>query len=258
MKMRVSAVVVVACIASHEHSVNGFALSSASGRLAARQSAISQSMTRQRSSCSAQRCSMAASAHSSSSSSEHRLTTMQAAAASAAADANKPLRLGVLLMNLGGPERLEHVEPFLYNLFVDPDIIRLPALLSPLQSTLASVLSKRRAPKSRAAYASIGGGSPIVRWTNAQAAAIEASLAVKGLPGSKCYVAMRYWHPFSSEAIEEMKADGITAAVVLPLYPQFSISTSGSSLRALQEELSKDPEFAESLTHTVVPSWHDR
>eukprot|EP00953_Heterococcus_sp_UTEX-ZZ885_P002637 1938-Heterococcus_DN1.PRE.4 len=105
--MRVSAVVVVACIASHEHSVNGFALSAASGRLAARQSAISQSMTRQRSSC-AQRCSMAASAHSSSSSSEHRLTTMQAAAASAAADASKPLRLGVLLMNLGGPERLEH------------------------------------------------------------------------------------------------------------------------------------------------------
>jgi protoporphyrin/coproporphyrin ferrochelatase len=257
--MRVSVVVVVACIALHEHTVNGFALSPATGRLAAQQSVISQSMTRQRSSCSGQRCSMTASAHSSSSSnSEHHRTTMQAAAASAAADANKPLRLGVLLMNLGGPERLEHVEPFLYNLFVDPDIIRLPALLSPLQSTLASVLSKRRAPKSRAAYASIGGGSPIVRWTNAQAAAIEASLAVKGLPGSKCYVAMRYWHPFSSEAIEEMKADGITAAVVLPLYPQFSISTSGSSLRALQEELSKDPEFAESLTHTVVPSWHDR
>ena len=257
MKMRVSIVVVAACIAPHEHSVNGFALSSASNQLAARQSGISQSMTRQRS-CSAQRCSMASAHSSSSSGDQHRRTTMQAAAASAAADANKPLRLGVLLMNLGGPEGLEDVEPFLFNLFVDRDIIRLPALLSPLQSTLASVLSKRRAPKSRAAYASIGGGSPIVRWTNAQAAAIEANLAVKGLAGSKCYVAMRYWHPFSSEAIEEMKADGITAAVVLPLYPQFSISTSGSSLRALQEELAKDPEFAESLTHTVVPSWHDR
>ena len=184
--------------------------------------------------------------------------SLASVAAASASDAGQPVRLGVLLCNLGGPERTEDVEGFLYNLFADPDIIRLPSLLGLLQKPLASILSKRRAPRSKAAYESIGGGSPIVRWTNAQASAIEATLSARVLEGIKCYVAMRYWAPYTSDAIAEMQADGINAAVILPLYPQFSISTSGSSLRALQEELAKEPRFAANLSHTVVPSWHDR
>ncbi|KAG5180915.1 ferrochelatase, partial [Tribonema minus] len=167
-------------------------------------------------------------------------------------------RAGVLLCNLGGPEVNEDVEGFLFNLFSDKDIIRLPKLLSFLQRPIAKVLSQRRAPQSRAAYQSIGGGSPIVRWTNAQASALEVSLAQRGLPGTRCYVAMRYWHPYTAQALEEIAADGINTLVVLPLYPQFSISTSGSSLRVLREELERAPHVAAGMVHTVIKSWHDR
>ncbi|CAM9830140.1 unnamed protein product [Scytosiphon promiscuus] len=170
------------------------------------------------------------------------------------------LKLGVLLLNLGGPERPEDVQPFLYNLFADPDIIRLPRLVRWLQSPIASILSARRAPQSKSAYESIGGGSPIVSWTNAQAKAIAAQLEGKGLSGTKCYVGMRYWHPFTEAALEAIEEDGINALVILPLYPQFSISTSGSSLRVLNEEFTRRPEQwgHKNVVHTVVPSYHDR
>jgi ferrochelatase len=129
--------------------------------------------------------------------------------------------------------------------------------MSALQKPLAYVISKRRAPKSRAAYESIGGGSPIVRYTREQAAGIETRLKQKGLD-AKCYVAMRYWHPFTQEALAEMKADGVNTLVVVPLYPQFSISTSGSSLRTLQDLFFKDPAVWGGVRHTVVPAWYDR
>ena len=89
-------------------------------------------------------------------------------------------RVGVLLLNLGGPETLDDVEPFLYNLFRDPDIIRLPRQLQFLQTIVASVISKSRAPKSRKAYASIGGGSPLRRITNEQKNALKAAIRRKG------------------------------------------------------------------------------
>eukprot|EP00903_Cladosiphon_okamuranus_P016915 g15593.t1 len=170
------------------------------------------------------------------------------------------LKLGVLLLNLGGPERPEDVQPFLYNLFADPDIIRLPKMVRWLQAPIASVLAARRAPRSKSAYESIGGGSPIVSWTNAQAKAIAAQLEVKGLSGTKCYVGMRYWHPFTEAALEAIEKDGVNALVILPLYPQFSISTSGSSLRVLNEEFTRRPEQwgQKKVVHTVVPSYHDR
>ncbi|CAM9624158.1 unnamed protein product [Laminaria digitata] len=170
------------------------------------------------------------------------------------------LKLGVLLLNLGGPERPEDVQPFLYNLFADPDIIRLPKLVRWLQAPIASVLAARRAPQSKSAYESIGGGSPIVSWTNAQAAAIASQLEGKGLSSTKCYVGMRYWHPFTEAALEAIEKDGINALVILPLYPQFSISTSGSSLRVLNEEFTRRPEQwgHKNVVHTVVPSYHDR
>jgi len=143
-------------------------------------------------------------------------------------------------------------------LFADPDIIRLPGLLSPLQKVIAAGISKRRAPKSRAAYESIGGGSPILKYSNAQADLISESLQKRYGVAVKTYIGMRYWHPFTEEALEKIQKDGIQALVILPLYPQFSISTSGSSLRVLQEEFSKHATKYGDMVHTVVSSWYER
>lgn len=143
-------------------------------------------------------------------------------------------------------------------MFADPDIIRLPGLLSPLQKVIAAGISKRRAPKSRAAYESIGGGSPILKYSNAQADLISESLQKRYGVAVKTYIGMRYWHPFTEEALEKIQKDGIQALVILPLYPQFSISTSGSSLRVLQEEFSKHATKYGDMVHTVVSSWYER
>lgn len=172
----------------------------------------------------------------------------------------KDPKVGVLLLNLGGPETGEDVEGFLYNLFADPDIIRLPSILSPLQSLVALLISKRRAPKSREAYDSIGGGSPILQYTRAQADLMAESLKSRYGIEAKTYIGMRYWYPFTEEALAQIREDGINALVILPLYPQFSISTSGSSLRVLQEEFARNSDFygPQRMFHTVVPSWYDR
>ena len=166
--------------------------------------------------------------------------------------------VGVLLLNLGGPETLDDVQPFLYNLFADPDIIRLPGALQFLQSPLAALLSNSRAPKSREAYESIGGGSPLRRITDEQADALADSLRAKGVKNAKCYVGMRYWKPFTEEAVDQIKADGVTKLVVLPLYPQFSISTSGSSLRLLEQIFMEDDYLVTTMSHSVIPSWYQR
>src|SRR5205085_7359744 len=134
----------------------------------------------------------------------------------------KDQRIGVLLFNLGGPETLEDVRPFLFNLFADPDIIRLPWRF--LQKPLAWMISTGRYKKSRGYYEKIGGGSPLRRITDEQARALEAALARRDIP-ARAYVAMRYWKPFTEEALEQIARDGITHLVVLPLYPQFSVLT---------------------------------
>lgn len=118
----------------------------------------------------------------------------------------------MLLLNLGGPGNQQDVEGFLYNLFADPDIIRLPAILARLQKPIAWFIAKRRAPKSKEAYRSIGGGSPIVQYTSSQASMIQAELKKKGLD-CKAYFAMRYWHPFTEDVLQNMQADGINAMV---------------------------------------------
>jgi len=165
--------------------------------------------------------------------------------------------LGILLLNLGGPETLDDVQPFLYNLFADPDIIRLPPSVQFLQPLIANIISMVRSPKSREGYESIGGGSPLRQITEEQARALEDSLHVKGVK-AKTYVAMRYWKPFTEEAISEIKKDGITSLVVLPLYPQFSVSTSGSSLRLLERILKEDTYLSKHVRHVVIPSWYQR
>jgi ferrochelatase len=162
-------------------------------------------------------------------------------------------RVGIVLLNLGGPERIQDVGPFLYNLFSDPEIIRLP--ITALQKPLAWLISTLRSSKSQEAYRSIGGGSPLRRITDQQARELQSVLRQRGMEATT-YVAMRYWHPFTESAVADMKADGIDEVVVLPLYPHFSISTSGSSFRELQRLRLADPNFAR-LPLRAIRSWYD-
>ncbi len=137
-------------------------------------------------------------------------------------------RVGIVLFQLGGPDTLEAIEPFLYNLFCDPDIIDFPfARIG--RKPLAKLISTTRARKVQHHYAVIGGGSPIRRHTERQAQALESELRNQGID-AHCFVAMRYWHPFTQEAIEQVRAANCAEVVLLPLYPQFSSTTTGSSL----------------------------
>ena len=147
-------------------------------------------------------------------------------------------RVGVLLLNLGGPEQLQDVRPFLFNLFSDPEIIRLP--FPWLQKPLAWFISNARVNTSQENYRQIGGGSPLRKITEAQGEALEQKLAETGLKAD-IYIGMRYWYPFTEEAIARIKRDRLRKLVILPLYPQFSISTSGSSFRVLEEMWEADP-----------------
>tara|TARA_Y100000589_G_scaffold331955_1_gene388174 strand:+ start:4661 stop:5836 length:1176 start_codon:yes stop_codon:yes gene_type:complete len=163
-------------------------------------------------------------------------------------------KIGVLLMNLGGPERIKDVGPFLYNLFSDPEIIRLPIPF--FQKPLAWLISTLRSTKSQQAYLSIGGGSPLRRITEQQARELQSKLREKGL-NATTYIAMRYWHPFTESAIADIKADGINQVIVLPLYPHFSISTSGSSFRELKKLSDNDSEF-NKIPIRCIRSWFDQ
>ncbi|KCZ91769.1 ferrochelatase [Hyphomonas johnsonii MHS-2] len=137
-------------------------------------------------------------------------------------------KIAVVLFNLGGPDRPEAVRPFLRNLFDDPAIIQAPGLV---RWALARFISRTRAPMARKNYAIMGGGSPLLPETEKQADALRADLAVQ-LPDDevKTFIAMRYWHPFTKAAAKAVKAWGADEIVLLPLYPQFSTTTTGSSL----------------------------
>ena len=135
-------------------------------------------------------------------------------------------RTAVVLFNLGGPDGPGAVRPFLFNLFNDPAIIGAPA---PIRWLIARLISTRRAPVARAIYANIGGKSPLLDYTLEQAHALEAVLDGKDGGVVRVFVAMRYWHPFADEAAREVAAFEPDRIVLLPLYPQFSTTTSGSS-----------------------------
>ena len=141
---------------------------------------------------------------------------------------NPNRRIGVVLFQLGGPDKLEAIEPFLFNLFCDPDIIDFPfARIG--RKPLAKLISTTRARKVAHHYSVIGGGSPIRRFTERQARALQRRLTNHDV-NARCLVAMRYWHPFTAEAIEQVLADVCDEIVLLPLYPQYSSTTTGSSL----------------------------
>lgn len=142
-----------------------------------------------------------------------------------------PRRVAVVLFNLGGPDRPEAVRPFLFNLFNDPAIIQVP---NPFRTLLAHFISWRRAKPAGEIYAHLGGGSPLLPNTQAQAQALEAALQAEGRE-VRCFIAMRYWQPMSFEAATQVKEFRPDLVVLLPLYPQYSSTTTGSSVKAWHE-----------------------
>ncbi|WP_259781824.1 ferrochelatase [Aestuariispira ectoiniformans] len=139
-------------------------------------------------------------------------------------------KTAIILFNLGGPDGPETVKPFLFNLFNDPAIIGLP---QPFRWLLAKLISGRRAPEAAKIYEELGGRSPLLPNTKVQAKALEKAL--EGDRGSlgdvRCFIAMRYWHPFAHEAASAAREWGADQVVLLPLYPQYSTTTTGSSLK---------------------------
>lgn len=132
-------------------------------------------------------------------------------------------KTAVVLLNLGGPDSLEAVQPFLENLFNDPDIFKLP-----FQKSLARFISKKRAPKVEKEYELIGGKSPINEWTEKQRSMLESKLRNSG-NDINVLVAMRYWKPLTQEVVTRVETGNYDKVVMLPLYPHFSVSTTGSS-----------------------------
>src|ERR1700756_5781293 len=144
----------------------------------------------------------------------------------------KNRRVGIVLFQLGGPDTLEAIEPFLYNLFCDPDIIDFPFARMG-RKPLAKLISATRSRKVQHHYATIGGGSPIRPNTERQARALECELRSHDID-AHCFIAMRYWHPFTHEAIAQLQGAQCDEVVLLPLYPQYSSTTTGSSLNEWQ------------------------
>ena len=143
-------------------------------------------------------------------------------------------KTAIVLFNLGGPDKLSSVKPFLFNLFFDKAIINLPG---PLRYFLAKFISGKRAAKSRAIYEKIGGKSPIVEITNNLAENVEKELSFSG--NFKVFVSMRYWHPMAPEVVKKIKEYGANEVIMLPLYPQFSTTTTESSFNDFSREVLK-------------------
>ena len=156
-------------------------------------------------------------------------------------------------MQLGGPDSLEAVQPFLYNLFCDPDIIDLPGAFL-FRKTLARMISTRRAPKVQELYRKIGGRSPILPQTLTQAESLKKELEQRGHP-MDVMVAMRYWQPFTDEAVRGLLAKNIDEVVLLPLYPHYSRTTTGSGVHEWTRTLKRLN--ASHLRWQLIESYYD-
>lgn len=161
-------------------------------------------------------------------------------------------KVGVVLLNLGGPDSLDAVEPFLYNLFRDPDIINFPGSFL-VRNWLAKLIASKRHPRIQEQYKQIGGKSPLKDFTLGQAKLLEEKLNVR-FP-AKVYAAMRYWHPFTEEVLNSLIKDGIRKVVLLPLYPQFSKATTESSLKEWKKQLALRE--ANDIEWTLVEHYYD-
>ena len=161
-------------------------------------------------------------------------------------------KIGVVLLNMGGPDSLEAIQPFLYNLFSDHDIIQIP---KPIQKPVAWIISKTRAKKTEDYYKVMGGKSPQKEQTEEQAKALQNVLG----KDFKVVVAMRYWHPFTEEALEKLKNENLEKIILLPLYPQYSKTTTGSSFNEFfrQFEKFKKQGYFKDVEVVKVESYHN-
>ena len=143
------------------------------------------------------------------------------------------MKKAVILFNLGGPDKLENVEPFLFNLFNDPAILNLPGII---RYPLAKFIANRRTPVAKKIYERLGGSSPILKLTINQSKKLEKKLNKKNnLDEYKCFIVMRCWHPRARNVIQEVKSFNPEEIILLPLYPQFSASTSASSIKEWED-----------------------
>ena len=159
------------------------------------------------------------------------------------------MKKAVILFNLGGPDKLESVEPFLFNLFNDPAIISIPSIF---RYPLAKIISKRRAPVAKNIYKEIGNKSPILELTQDQAKSLENNLSKEGK--YKCFVVMRCWHPRASDVIKKVKEYNPDEVILLPLYPQYSASTSGSSINEWNDLCRKENYNIKTKTICCYPT----
>jgi ferrochelatase len=151
------------------------------------------------------------------------------------------MKTAIILFNLGGPDALESVRPFLFNLFNDKAIIGVP---QPMRYVLAQLISRRRTPHAQEIYQKMGGKSPLLEQTDAQARHLEQRLAeLSAAAGDgqewKAFPCMRYWHPMTAEVVKQVKEYGAERVILLPLYPQFSTTTTASSLKLWDEEAAR-------------------
>jgi len=159
------------------------------------------------------------------------------------------MKKAVILFNLGGPDKLENVEPFLFNLFNDSAIISIPSII---RYPLAKFISKRRATIAKNIYKEIGNRSPILELTQKQAESLENNLIKKG--DYKCFVIMRCWHPRASEVIKKVRKYNPDEIILLPLYPQYSASTSGSSINEWNSLCKKENYQVKTKTICCYPT----
>jgi protoporphyrin/coproporphyrin ferrochelatase len=162
------------------------------------------------------------------------------------------MKKAVILFNLGGPDKIENVEPFLFNLFNDPAILNLPTFL---RYPLAKLISKRRTPIAKEIYKELGGSSPILELTKKQSIALETKLNKDQQPVQyKCFVVMRCWHPRASEAIRSVKEYNPEEIILMPLYPQYSAATSGSSIKEWRDLCKKNKYNIKTSTICCYPT----
>ena len=162
------------------------------------------------------------------------------------------MKKAVILFNLGGPDKLENVEPFLFNLFNDPAILNLPKFFRYL---LAKLIANRRAPTAKKIYEELGGSSPILKLTEEQASALELKLNEDdNLSEHKCFVVMRCWHPRAENVFKEVLNYNPDEVVLMPLYPQYSAATSGSSIKEWKDICKKNNFKVKTSTICCYPT----
>ena len=162
------------------------------------------------------------------------------------------MKKAIILFNLGGPDKLENVEPFLFNLFNDPAILNLPTFL---RYPLAKLISNRRAPVAKKIYAELGGSSPILKLTKEQSDALETKLnQTQKEDEYKCFIIMRCWNPRAKDVIKDVQLYGPNEVVLMPLYPQYSAATSGSSIKEWKDVCKKNDYHVKTNTICCYPT----